>query len=290
MKFIGFVFFLIISTIIMPGYARSSGDIDISLSSAEIARGDVILVDVKTGEGDKPRITWLNKEIATVYNNLMGSWQGFIAADLTQKKGVYNAAIRIPSSGFEKTVKISVIDKDYGVRKLTLPKEKVELDAESLKRVNKEAAVVSALWSAGDHSPEWKGRFLLPVDGDVIGIFGKRSIINNLERSPHTGVDQQGETGNPVKSINNGKIALVADHFFTGNSVYIDHGGGIISMYFHLDKILVKEGDNVERGQVIGLVGSTGRVTGPHLHWGMRVNGARVNPLTLIDLSRGLEE
>jgi murein DD-endopeptidase MepM/ murein hydrolase activator NlpD len=274
----------------MPTDAESLSVSDVTFSSEEMARGDIILLSIRAGREEMPRVTWMNREIALVYSEAAGAWQGFLASDLNQKKGTYKATLRMPSSDIGKTFDIRVIDKDYGVRNLTLPREKVELDAESLKRVKAETAVVSALWSAPEPAPAWSGIFLMPVDGDVAGTFGKRSVINNLERSPHTGVDQRGDAGTAVRAINNGRVVLIADHFFTGNSIFLDHGGGIISMYFHLNKVIVKEGDVIIKGQTIGLVGATGRVTGPHLHWGIRVNGARVNPLTLIDLSRGLEE
>jgi len=290
MRFIYIAIFLLAALVTNPNDAQSLSRSDITLSSNTMARGDVILVTVKSAREEKPRVTWMDKEISLVFNPAITSWQGFVAADLDQKEGVYPVLATMPSSGVKETFNIGVTDKDYGVRNLTLPKEKVELDAESLKRVEKEAAVVKALWTIPAATPEWRGSFLNPLDGEIVGTFGKRSVINKLERSPHTGVDVRGNTGDPVKAINNGKAVLVADHFFTGNSVYVDHGGGIISMYFHLDKILVRDGDTIEKGQTIGLAGATGRATGPHLHWGMRVNGARVNPLTLIDLSRGLEE
>jgi murein DD-endopeptidase MepM/ murein hydrolase activator NlpD len=290
MRFIYIVFFAVVSFLTMLTDAKSFSVSDITFSSEEMARGDVILLSVKAGREETPRITWMKKEIALVYSDTNAAWQGFLAADLNQKKGAYKALIRIASSGFEKTFNIRVIDKDYGVRNLTLPKEKVDLDAESLKRVKVEAAVVNALWSAQEPLPAWKGIFLMPVEGDVVGTFGKRSVINSMERSPHTGIDQKGDAGTPVRAINNGRVVLIADHFFTGNTLFLDHGGGIISMYFHLDKVLVNDGDIINKGQTIGLVGATGRVTGPHLHWGIRVNGARVNPLTLVGLSRGLEE
>jgi murein DD-endopeptidase MepM/ murein hydrolase activator NlpD len=290
MKLIYIVCLSVISLLMVTICTKSYAAPEIALSSMEMARGDVILVKIKAGREETPKVTWIKKEIALVYSETGGLWQGFIAADLNQKKGTYQFLVSIPSSGFKKGFDINVIEKDYGVRNLTLPKEKVELDAESLKRVKEEAAVVNALWKAPAPAPAWRGVFLMPVDGDVVGAFGRRSIINNLERSPHTGVDQKGDTGTPVRAINNGRVVLIADHFFTGNSIFLDHGGGIISMYFHLDKALVNDGDTVIKGQTIGLVGATGRVTGPHLHWGMRVNGARVNPLTLVDLSRGLEE
>jgi len=290
MRFMYIVVFLMISLVTMPIEAKSFARSDISFSSDEMVRGDVILINIKAGDGETPRITWMKKDVSLVLNPARSLWQGFLAADLNSKPGRYQVLVEMPSSDVKEQFDIQVNDMDYGVRNLTLPKEKVELDAESLKRVKEETAVISALWSAQKPIPAWKGNFLMPVDGEIAGTFGKRSVINNLERSPHSGLDQKGETGELVRAINNGKVALVADHFFTGNSMFVDHGGGIISMYFHLDKILVKEGDTVDKGQTIGLVGATGRVTGPHLHWGVRVNGARVNPLTLIDLSRGLEE
>lgn len=290
MRFIYIVCFLVTGFLIIPTAANSVSEPDITFSSEEMARGDVILLSIRAGKDETPHVTWMEKEISLVFSRGNSLWQGLLAADLTVETGTYKAVVQMPLSGLKKIFDIRVNDKDYGVRNLTLPKEKVELDEESLNRVEKESAAVNALWGADITMPQWDSGFLMPVDGDVVGTFGKRSVINNLERSPHTGVDLRAGTGNPIKSTNNGKVVLVADHFFTGNSVYLDHGGGVMSMYFHLDKILVKENDAVEKGQVIGLAGATGRATGPHLHWGVRINGARVNPLTLVDISRGLEE
>jgi len=274
----------------IPKDSNSLSGPHISFSSTDIARGDVILLSIKAGMEETPRAIWMEKEVPLFFNRSSSLWQGFLAADLNSAPGTYRLVVQIPSSDFEKDYYLHIVDKDYGVRNLTLPKEKVELDTESLKRVEKESAEINALWKADITLPKWNSGFIMPVDGDIIGAFGKRSVINNLERSPHTGVDIKAGKGDPVKSTNNGKVVLVADHFFTGNSVFLDHGGGIISMYFHLDKILVKAGDIVEKGRIIGLAGATGRATGPHLHWGVRINGARVNPLTLVAISKGLEE
>lgn len=125
--------------------------------------------------------------------------------------------------------------------------------------------------------------------GTVVSPFGCRCIINGEERSPHSGVDLKAEQGTPVKATNRGKVALVADHFFSGLSVFIDHGGGIQSMYFHLSQVFVQVGQVVEKGTTLGQSGSSGRVTGPHLHFGIRLNGERVNPINLIEISGGLE-
>jgi murein DD-endopeptidase MepM/ murein hydrolase activator NlpD len=150
--------------------------------------------------------------------------------------------------------------------------------------VRKESGIMKDALGAPPAVPSWRGSFVRPLEGEIVGLFGTRSVINGEPRSPHSGVDLRASAGTPVQSIHNGKVVLVAEHFFTGNLVVIDHGGAIQSMYFHLEKALVVGGEKVKRGQVIGLVGSTGRSTGPHLHFGMRVNGARVDPMQFLGL------
>ena len=245
-----------------------------------------MLMTIQSGEMEKPQVTWMDRNVPLIYHYETSSWRGFITADLNQKAGLYQAVVRVSSSESVYYYPVLVIEKDYGVRVLKLPPGKVDLSEAALKRVSREAAEVQALWKADCRTPLWSDGFILPVNNSIVGTFGKRSIINNRKRHPHSGIDIQGKLGDPVSSMHHGEVTLVADHFFTGKSIYLDHGGCIVSMYFHLDDILVEKGQRVEKGQIIGTVGATGRVTGPHLHWGVRVNNARVNPLTLIELSR----
>ncbi len=282
--------FIIIVLLTISTSAEALSPSNVSFSSKEIDCGGIILVTIKAGEQEKPQIIWMKKTIPLLYSRSKTIWMGFVGADLKRKAGLYTCIVRSTFSGFKKRYHIRIKSKNYGVRRLKVPRKKVILDAASLKRARREAATIRTLWTTDYTLPKWKGNFMMPVNGDIVGTFGKRSIINNLRKSPHTGVDLKGNKGDDVKAINNGKVILVADYFFTGNSVFLDHGGGIISMYFHLDKILVRKGDAVKKGNVIGLVGETGRVTGPHLHWGVRINGARVNPLALIELSKDLKE
>jgi murein DD-endopeptidase MepM/ murein hydrolase activator NlpD len=270
--------------------AKAFSRSDIHLSSGIIPQGDLSRISIRVKDGEIPRVSWMDREISLIASHEKNVWEGFLTADLMEKPGRYKALVEVSPSGDNEILKIEVVDKDYGVRRLTLPKEMVDLDQETLKRVKSESAIMNRLWEAPVSPPEWSGPFLMPVQGDIIGPFGRRSIINNQPRSPHSGVDLRGERGTPVRAVNNGKVVLTAYHFFAGRSLVLDHGGGIMSMYFHLEKILVKEGDMVLKGDVIGLVGSTGRATGPHLHWGMRVNGARINPLRLIEISQELEK
>lgn len=288
---LGIAFLIVfMSTFTGLSYPDAMSRPEIYLSSDRISQGDLILIRIKAEKGEKVRLVWHGKEISLVPDPDGASWRGFLAADLNVKSGRYKALVTISPSGYKKQLDIKVVDKDYGVRNLTLPEAMVTLDEETLKRVRKESDIVNGLWRLPASAAVWSGFFIRPIEGEVVGAFGTGSIINNQPRSPHTGVDLKGEEGTPVKAVNDGKVILICDHFFTGKSIFLDHGADIISMYFHLQEIDVKGGDMVQKGQIIGLVGSTGRATGPHLHWGIRINGARINPLSLIDLNKEWEE
>jgi hypothetical protein len=281
---------LIVLGLFSYDYAEALSESDIYLSSRIIPQGDMSLIKIRAKEGENVRVTWLEKDVSLITDSSGTVWQGFLAADLQEEPGHYRVIVNTSPSGDRKKLEIEIVDKDYGVRNLTLPKEMVDLDEETLKKVRKEYAVIDAIWEASVSDPCWNDFFMRPVDGEVVGPFGRRSIINDQPRSPHSGVDLRGAEGTPVKAANEGKVVLTSHHFFSGNSIYVDHGGGVISMYFHLKEIKVKQDDTVRKGQIIGLVGSTGRSTGPHLHWGVRINGARVNPLSLCEKSMELEE
>jgi murein DD-endopeptidase MepM/ murein hydrolase activator NlpD len=143
---------------------------------------------------------------------------------------------------------------------------------------------MAAIWPV-DSLRVWKGRFIDPLPGKAVGTpFGVRRIINDIPKNSHSGVDITADEGDPVKAPNDGVVILVDNQFFSGNSVVLDHGQGIYTMFFHLSKATVKYGQAVRKGDVIALVGATGRATGAHLHWGVRVQGAKVDPLELTKL------
>ena len=177
-------------------------------------------------------------------------------------------------------VAITVLPGDFGVQKLSLPQKQVDLDTETVERVEAEQqAVLAAMRPVTPRA--WEGGFVLPSEGSVQKTFGLRRVINGQSRRPHSGEDISAPLGTPVLAINEGTVQLVADHFFSGKSIVVDHGLGLYSMYFHLSSVVVQAGERVAKAQVIGAVGASGRASGPHLHWGVRLNGARVNPLSL---------
>jgi murein DD-endopeptidase MepM/ murein hydrolase activator NlpD len=158
----------------------------------------------------------------------------------------------------------------------------VEPPPEALERIKREGEKTSTIYRTPGPPLPALGAFLRPVQEPANSRFGSRSIFNGTRSSPHTGADFLSGTGTPIKAPNEGRVRLAEDLYFSGNTVILDHGNGLYSLFAHLSEFKVREGDTVQPGDVVGLVGATGRVTGPHLHWALRVNGARVDPLSLL--------
>jgi murein DD-endopeptidase MepM/ murein hydrolase activator NlpD len=176
-----------------------------------------------------------------------------------------------------------VLDAAYPVQRLSVPRSFTELDAPTLERIAREKAVLDRLWEAATPTRFWRHPFRAPLAEQSRGTgFGLKRIINGDPRAPHSGVDFAAQAGTPVLASNAGVVALAEEHFFGGRSLVLDHGEGLYTMYFHLHESLVQPGQQVAQGEPIGRVGSTGRATGPHLHWGVRLYGARINPDDLL--------
>lgn len=223
-----------------------------------------------------------------------GRWDALFGIDMGQDPGTYQVSIRLAaaqgSAKREVTSSIRILAQTFGEERFTVPDDsKVHLSPESLARVKKENARIASLWPAETPERLWEGSFMMPVEGRPGSPFGLRRWINGERRNSHSGMDIKAPEGQPVKAANSGRVALVGDFFFTGRAVFLDHGQGVYTMYFHLSKIDVAEGQKVSKGEVLGLVGMTGRATGPHLHWGVRLGGARVDPASLVDRTVGNE-
>jgi len=217
-----------------------------------------------------------------------GGQAALLGIDLETKPGTHLWKVGVVEPGRDPrnaqgTVTIS--RRSFPQERLTLPQTMVDLDPETEKRAVEETRQLTTLYRAVTPDRLWRGKFTKPVGTQAPGTgFGARRIINGQPRSPHGGIDFAAPRGTPVVAANAGKVALVAEFFFPGRLVILDHGLGLYTLYFHLDTTTVVEGERVERGRTIGTVGSTGRATGPHLHFGALVNSARIDPATLLGL------
>jgi murein DD-endopeptidase MepM/ murein hydrolase activator NlpD len=171
----------------------------------------------------------------------------------------------------------------FPIERLTVEEQFVHPDPEQQKRVEEDQKKMKAIYDTVTPEVLWKGKFVLPLKGVSTGRnFGRRRVLNGEARSPHTGVDFAATAGTPVFAAQSGRVALAENLYYSGNTVVIDHGYGIYTLYAHLSEIEVHAGDAVQTSAEIGKVGSTGRVTGPHLHWGLTIDHARVNALELV--------
>ncbi|HKC98764.1 MAG TPA: M23 family metallopeptidase [Methylomirabilota bacterium] len=218
-----------------------------------------------------------------------GGQAALFGIDLETKPGAHPWRVGVVEAGREPRSaqgSVRIVRRDFHVERLTVPNTMVDLDPETERRAVAEGKQLAALYRTITPERLWRGKFTTPVGSTGTGKgFGARRIINGQPRSPHSGSDFSAPTGTPVVAVNAGKVALVGEFFFPGRLVILDHGLGLYTAYFHLDTIAVAEGERVERGQTLGTVGETGRATGPHLHFGAQVAGARVDPTTLLGLS-----
>ena len=165
-----------------------------------------------------------------------------------------------------------------------LPPKQVTPDPESLERIRRETAQVRQARARIDRRTDFAGGFIWPVEGPITGVYGSQRILNGKPRSPHWGVDVAAPTGTPVVAPAPGVVTLAhPDMYFSGGTLLLDHGLGLSSAFLHLDEILVEPGQRVEQGDVIALVGATGRVTGAHLDWRMNLGDTRIDPEMLMD-------
>ena len=253
-------------------------------------QGQVLVVKVPIVEGvTEVRGTFLDRTIPFFREMRSGEpagYLGLVGIDLQDAPGTYELEVAVKNGEAVKHLSFNVLvtKEQFAVEHLKLPKDKVDLDDKNLARWKMEQEQVRQALAENSALRLWHGNFVEPVNGKRTGVFGSVRIMNGQPRNPHNGEDIGAPLGTDVAVTNDGVVRLTVDHFFSGRGVIVDHGLGFYSMYFHLSEILVKDGDLVKTGQIIGKVGATGRATGPHLHWGVKLNGARVNPYALLDL------
>jgi murein DD-endopeptidase MepM/ murein hydrolase activator NlpD len=246
-----------------------------ALPKSDPVPGGVIVIPLDDTYDTRPVVTF-DDAPTPVIQDTAGIWQAVIGIPLSTKPGNHTAQLLNGSQTI--ALSFSVNDKQYKTQRLTIKnKRKVEPNKEDLERIWKENSRKKKVKNAWRETiPDFS--FRIPVEGITSSPFGLRRYFNDKPRRPHSGLDIAAAEGTLVYAPADGVVTLVDDFFFSGNVIYLDHGQGVITYYAHMSEHKVKEGESVSKGDVIGLVGKTGRVTGPHLHWGVYLNRTPVNP------------
>jgi murein DD-endopeptidase MepM/ murein hydrolase activator NlpD len=241
--------------------------------------GGIAYVEVP-GADLAPHVTFDGRRCAVVRKK--DQWIAVVGIPLAAKVGAHTLKVSTPETTVD--VPFTVTDKQYRTQKLTIKNQRqVDPNPDDLRRIQQEQKRSDTALSLFTDSGLPALSLASPVKGVRSDSFGSRRIFNGQPRSPHSGMDIAAPTGTPIHAPAAGKVVESGDFFFNGNTLYIDHGYGLVTMYCHLDSIAVKAGDVVAAGEVIGKVGATGRVTGPHLHWGVALNRAMVDPKLFLE-------
>lgn len=212
------------------------------------------------------------------------TWQAVLGIDLDTRADSYPVSFDalVDGQDVETTIILAVRGRVFATRTLRVDDAFVNPTEPTLRRITSEAAEFARVWEQSAPNRLWSDAFVRPVPGGATGSFGTRSIFNGRPRQPHGGTDFLSPTGTAIHAPNSGRVVVAREFYFTGNTVIIDHGLGVFSLLAHLSVIDVRAGDGVTAGQIVGQVGATGRVTGPHLHWAVRIGGARVDPAAVL--------
>ena len=247
-----------------------------SLPQASNVPGGLAVVPLASVANTSKPQAWLGKQSVLVTSD-QGVWYAVVGLSLKIALGSHE--LRVSTDDATMTHHFTVDEKDYPEQRITLKdKGKVDLSPKNLKRVGKEYKVIVGHKKFWRETTETDLDFILPAEGEMSSRFGLRRFFNDKPRNPHSGLDLAIATGTPVKASSSGTVLAADNYFFNGKTVFIDHGNGLVTMYCHLDKYEVKAGQQVAKGDLIGLSGMTGRATGPHLHWSVMLNGVMVDP------------
>lgn len=265
--------------------AAAAAALRVTVTARALQPGEVARLDIQS---DRP-IAALS---ATAFDKPLpltptgdGRWRAILGIDLDITAGPHDVTFDLRDAAghhTSQTETLTVEAKSFPTRTLKVDPRFVQPPPAAQRRIERDRERLAAAFAKSAPAPLFERPFVMPLKTSVISQFGVRSVFNGELRQPHSGADLASPSGTPIHAPNAGRVVLAGDLYFTGNTVVIDHGVGLYSLLAHMSKIAVREGEAIERGALVGNVGATGRVTGPHLHWTVRLDGARVDPISLI--------
>jgi murein DD-endopeptidase MepM/ murein hydrolase activator NlpD len=263
--------------------------LDVSIVARAVQPGEVVRVDVTCACETAPSASAFGRAVPLALSLNGTRWQGLVGVDLNAAPGSYPLLVEVagrgpagPGQPLTRTTVLNVQPARFKTRTLRVAGEYVDPPSEVVDRIVSEAALLDRIFTTITPASATRP-FALPLTTRPTPNFGSRSVFNGKPRNPHAGIDFSSPSGTIVTAPAAGTIVLARDLYFTGNTVIIDHGAGLYSLFAHLSSMTVGAGDVAGHGMSLGAVGATGRATGPHLHWSVRLNGARVDPLSLIE-------
>jgi murein DD-endopeptidase MepM/ murein hydrolase activator NlpD len=259
--------------------------VKVSWFPQDLKQGEVLFVMVKPETQITSVEGTLDGTPVYFYEREGGDFAGIVGVDLSASPGQRSLRVEIKDlkgRSFERVFTVPVNAGEFEVQRLTVAPEMVDFTEETYQRYLAERKELKRVFSQVRLERLWRHSFVKPVEGPITSAFGLRRVFNNKPRSSHSGVDIAASEGTPVGACNDGIVAFAGELYLEGKTIIINHGFGLFSIYMHLSEIQTTEGDTVHAGEVIGLVGATGRVTGSHLHWGIKLLGAKVDPFSLM--------
>jgi len=277
LKFIHIFYIPVLFVLLTP---CTSNSFNIKAQPTEAFPGDVIFLKITSDNASIPEAFFRGKEIK-FYKLQENEYGAFIPVDINTPPDDYS--INVKSAGIGASLSVKIKPYAFPTKKITLPEAKVTLSPEDSLRVEREYLMQEEIWKYATEK-SWGGGFISPTDTAVSEKFGVTRIMNEKKNSVHLGIDMKGKSGAPVKAINSGRVVMRDKLFYGGNTLIIDHGMGLLSVYMHLSGFNFESGAEVAKGDVIGFIGMTGRATGPHLHMSVKLQGVSINPEALMKL------
>ncbi len=291
---VGFVLGLLLLSNAWPapafGQERQESGVAVSWIPEKPEQGDAMVVTVEAeGSVSKVEGRFIDRDLI-FFPWGEGSWKAFAPIPVGARTGERPLTVTVVSQEggrSQSRASVALLPHDFQETELRVDPRFIKPPEEERPRIRRDRQMIREAFAVSKDERLWRLPFVRPVEGRRTSPFGTRRTFNGEIRSRHMGVDFDGRPGDPIKALTDGEVVLAHDLYYAGRSVFIDHGHHLFTVYFHLTDIEVEVGERVEAGQRIGTVGATGRVTGPHLHLGVRVQGRYVNPERFLELSLG---